>query len=360
MTGIIAKLLCRTRRATVVAVAAAFVAAQAQAAAPPCYHGVNLSGAEYGERDGVLGTNYTYPSPGTVQYFADKGMTAVRLPFKWERLQPVLGRPLAEPELQNLKDAVDLILDSGMAVILDPHNFGYYDKTRVSQPPATDLAFGDFWARLATEFANRNGVLFGLMNEPHDIQAADWLKLANTAIRNIRAAGARNMILVPGTNWSGAWTWEIDRLGGGSNADVMLGVKDPLDFYAYEFHQYLDSDSSGTHATCEGAEQARQGLANVTDWLRKNGKRGFLGEFGAAANSKCLTGLRRVIDTMEKSGDVWLGWTYWAAGDWWPANEPFNIQPRKGRDSQQLRAITIGLENRPTTTRDCSAVKPLN
>jgi endoglucanase len=335
-----------------------FVSNSAFAAPGLCYRGINLSGAEYGERDGVLGTNYTYPSEKTVEYFASKGMNVVRLPFKWERLQPVLNQPLDETELQNLKDAVELIGENGMAVILDPHNFGYYDKNQVTKAPATDLAFGDFWARLAVEFANQDGVLFGLMNEPHDIKATDWLGAANAAIQSIRTVGARNMILVPGTLWSGAWTWDSDRLGGGSNAEVMLGIKDPLNHYAYEFHQYLDSDSSGTHATCEGADQAREGLSKVTAWLRKNKKLGFLGEFGAAANDPCLNGLKQVTNLMTENSDVWLGSTYWAAGDWWPADEPFNVQPRAGRDRKQMAVIAGVPARKAPLAPACVAVKP--
>lgn len=197
------------------------------AASQLCYRGINLSGAEYGDRDGVPGVNFTYPSEETVRYFAGKGMNVVRLPFRWERLQPVLSQPFDGAELQRLKDAVDLIQKHGMAVVLDPHNFGYYDKTQVTQQPATDLAFGDFWARLAIEFANRKGVLFGLMNEPHDIKAPDWLEAANTAIRSIRTVGARNLILVPGTNWSGAHSWSADVLGAAQMAQSCLASKIP-------------------------------------------------------------------------------------------------------------------------------------
>lgn len=311
-----------------------------------CYRGVNLSGAEYGARDGVLGTNYTYPSEATVQYFAAKGMTAIRLPFLWERLQPQLNARLDDTELEHLKKSVELIRSHGMAVVLDPHNFGYYDKAKVQDMPGGDIAFGDFWARLALEFGHDDGIVFGLMNEPHDITAPEWLKIANTAITAIRAMDAKNLILVPGTNWTGAWTWDADRAGG-SNASVMLGVKDPAGNYAYEFHQYLDADSSGTHSTCEGAEQARQGLERVTAWLRQNGRRGFLGEFGAAASEPCLAGLTQMMDVMKTNGDVWLGWTYWAAGDWWPPEEPFNVQPRKGRDKPQMKVIESAIRKLP-------------
>ena len=36
---------------------------------------------------------------------------------------------------------------------------------------------------------------------------ADWLVSANAAIAAIRSAGALQEILVPGTDWDGAWSW---------------------------------------------------------------------------------------------------------------------------------------------------------
>jgi len=357
MTGSMTEFLRRLLAGTVM-LAAAVQADSGFAASQLCYRGVNLSGAEYGERDGVANVNYTYPSEETVGYFASKDMNVVRLPFRWERLQPVLGQPFDRAEMQRLKEAVDLIQKHDMAVVLDPHNFGYYDKTQVTQAPATDLAFGDFWARLAIEFANRKGVIFGLMNAPHDIRAPDWLEAANTAIRSIRTVGARNLILVPGTNWTGAHSWSTDVLGGGANGTVMLGVKDPLDFYAFEFHQYLDADSSGTHPACDGSDSARQGLLDVTDWLRNNGKRGFLGEFGVPGTQPCLDGLKAVFGIMADNSDVWLGWSDWAAGEWWPPEEPMNVQPRNGKDRPQMKTITAAVGKKTPLAPGCTAVKP--
>jgi endoglucanase len=326
----------------------------AEAASGLCYRGINLSGAEYGERGGSVDKNYVYPAKETVSYFAGKGMNVVRLPFKWERLQPVLNQPLDKDELQRLKDAVERIHKSGMSVILDPHNYAYYDKTQINTAPVSDLAFGDFWARVAVEFANEPDTIFGLMNEPHDIKAPDWLKAANTAIRSIRTVGAHNLVLVPGTIWTGAHSWRQDALGGGSNATVMLGVSDPLKFYAYDFHQYLDSDFSGTHSTCEGADKAVAGIVDVTNWLRQNHARGFLGEFGAASNQPCLDGLQKMLDVVAKNGDVWLGWSYWAAGDWWPESEPFNVQPRQTPERPQMKLLATAA-TKQRVTKACSA-----
>ncbi|OWV81074.1 cellulase [Rhizobium sp. R634] len=335
--------------------AAALGPAPALAAGGPCYRGINLSGGEYGERGGIYGTNYTYPTEDTIAYFARQGMTIIRLPFRWERLQPALGGRLDDDELKRLKDTVGLVRKHGMAVLLDPHNFGYYDKTQVGTAPATNAAFANFWARLAVEFASQEGILFGLMNEPHDIKATDWLDAANAAIRSIRAVGARNLILVPGTAWSGAHSWEKDVIGG-ANGSVMLGVRDPLDFYAYEVHQYLDVDSSGTHPTCEGRDGAVEAIAGVTAWLKRNHKRGFLGEFGASTDKDCMSGLKEIYATMSGNSDVWLGWSYWAAGEWWPANEPFNVQPRKGEaERPQMRLLAEAAKAKAGSA--CTAVK---
>lgn len=328
-----------TLRTALAVLLLAMTGSPAAEAAPLCFRGVNLAGAEYGEGIGTYGKDYIYPSEKTVAYFAAKGMDTIRLPFKWERLQPQLGARLDGAELQRLRDAVTLIRKHGMRIVLDPHNYAYYGGKQIGSRDVPSFAFAEFWARLSVEFAGEKDVVFGLMNEPHDIAASDWLVAANAAIRAIRTVGANNLVLVPGTAWTGAHSWAADRPGG-SNATVMLGIEDPANNYAYEFHQYLDSDYSGTHTACDKAENAAAALLQVTDWLKTNGKRGFLGEFGAAANPQCLDGLENMLDVVAANGDVWLGWTYWAAGDWWPADEPMNVQPTADGDRRQLQVLT--------------------
>lgn len=313
-------------------------------AAGVCFRGVNISGAEYGKTDGIYGTNYIYPSSKTVQYFAKKGMNIVRLPFRWQRLQPVLGGRLDSEELARLRNAVELIRSNNMKVVLDPHNFGYYRKMKLMTPDLPGKFFADFWIRLSLEYANDEDVIFGLMNEPYDIEVTDWLAAVNQAIAGIRAAGARNLILVPGTNWSGASSWESKRRFG-VNGSVMSDVQDPAGNFAYEVHQYLDEDFSGTHDTCPKAKEAVNAILSFTKWLERHDARGFLGEFGGSKDDACLVGLKAMIEAMDQSPERWLGWTYWAAGDWWPETEGNNIQPTKSGDRPQLTAILEAVSN---------------
>jgi endoglucanase len=318
-----------------------------------CHRGINLSGAEYGVGKDVYGTNYIYPTDKTIAYFANTGMTMVRLPFRWERLQPVLGSKLSSTELELMKNAVELIRSHGMKVILDPHNFGYYDGKRMMTDELTAVQFADFWIRVALEFLNDEDILFGLMNEPYDIPAEDWLIATNRAIAGIRATGAKNMILVPGTHWSGASSWLKDKAGG-NNSKVMARVEDPADNFIYEFHQYLDDDLSGTHETCPNAHIALQGLEGVTNWLKQQNARGLLGEFGGSNDAACLAGLEKMVALMDQSPEQWFGWTYWAGGDWWPETEGNNIQPTAKGDRPQLAAIMR--ENFVSSDLSCSTI----
>lgn len=322
----------------VAAMTAIAIPLQANAA---CLSGVNLAGAEFGQGRGTYGKDYAYPSDETITYFADKGFNAVRLPFKWERLQPRLNRNFDKAERKRLSDTVKALRKAGMTVILDPHNYAYYGDQQIGSAAVPDSAFADFWSRLAADYKQDAGVQFGLMNEPHDAPATQWLASANAAIAAIRETGATNLVLVPGTIWSGAHSWEEER-DGGANGTVMLGIQDPADNNAYEVHQYLDGDFSGKASTCERADDAVKALERFTDWLKRNGKRGFLGEFGGSAEPACLDGLARMTALVHRENAVWTGWTYWAAGDWWPASEPLNIQPTADGDRPQLAALMSG------------------
>ena len=325
-------------------------------AAGSCFRGINLSGAEFGTVGGDHNTDYTYPSDITVRYFANKGFTSVRLPFLWERLQPKLNADFDAAELDRLQKTVELIRTNGMGIILDPHNYARYNGEVIGSDAVPAAAFADFWKRLATLFVGQKDVSFGLMNEPHDMLATDWLTGANAAISGIREAGAKNLVLVPGTSWTGAHSWEGDTYGG-SNADAMLGVVDPGGNYAFEVHQYLDDDFSGTKGNCSRSADAVTALTNFTQWLRGHKQRGYLGEFGAPGGADCVQGLADMISVVESNRDVWTGWSYWAAGDWWPESEPLNIQPTKRGDRPQMAALAAALKNVSHSGRACTALK---
>jgi endoglucanase len=296
------------------------------ATSQPCLRGVNVAGAEFGDLPGRYGYDYAYPTRETIASLAMMGITAIRLPFRWERLQPKLNAPLDPNELARLDMTVTAAKAAGLTTILDLHNFAYFNQKRLDSPEVGMNSFADFWGRLAKHYRSTREVAFGLMNEPYDLPARTWLIGANAAIASIRAAQARQLILVPGTAYSGAHSWTAD-LPVGNNGTTMLGIADPLDNFAFEFHQYLDSDYSGRAASCENGAAALASFKNVDRWLTDHRKRGFVGEIAASDRAECRTALANILDYLDTNPKRWIGWTIWAAGERWPASYPFNLQP---------------------------------
>lgn len=279
--------------------------------------GVNLAGAEF---DGQA----FWPNAGEMAYFRSKGMNHIRLPFKWERLQPTLGQPFNATYLANLRSVVAAANAEGLQVILDPHNYARFNGAVVGSGGLSNAQFAEFWTRLATEFRDNPQLIFGLMNEPNSMSTEAWLSAANAAIAAIRATGAQQLILVPGNAWTGAHSWAQDWYGT-PNGEVMGGIVDSANHFAYELHQYFDGDFSGLSPNCSaGVGQAQ--LSIVTAWLRARGKRGYLGEFAGGNNAACRSAIESALSYLHANDDVWLGWGWWAAGPQW-GEYIFTLEP---------------------------------
>ena len=298
------------------------------------YTGVNLAGAEFGATvlPGTYNTQYTYPTQTEVDYFRSKGLNTFRLCFRWERLQQSTNAVFNAAELNRFHSFVSATTAKKMYVILDPHNFQrYYPDPANFQSSAQglvgsavpDSAFVDFWSRLAAIYKTNDHVIFNLMNEPNSMPTEQLVISENAAIAGIRAAGATNLILVPGNQWTGAWAWSFNWYGT-PNAQAMLDIVDSANNFAFDVHQYLDSDNSGSHSDIVSETIGRERLEGFTDWLKTNNRRGFLGEFavpnaiiGTNASQNGDEALTNMLSYIQENSDVWLGWTWWAAGPWW-------------------------------------------
>lgn len=325
------------------------------------FTGVNLFGAEFGESSlpGNFGQHYTYPNAAEVDYFVGEGMNTFRLPFRWERLQRGLFDPLHATELSRMDTFVNYATSQGANVILDPHNFmRYHPDVNNFQSSTQGLvgvdpnvpvsAFADFWSRIADHYKDNDRVIFNLMNEPNTMQTAELVVAENAAIAAIRDTGAENLILVPGNQWTGAWAWQ-ETWYNGPNSVHMLDIVDPLDNYAFDVHQYLNSNSSGGDQSIVNENIGQERLVNFTNWLKANDLRGFLGEFavgdstiGDAPSQIGDEAISNMLDYMEANDDVWLGWTWWAAGPWF-TNYFFSLEPNNLGQPNQTDRIQMSV-----------------
>ncbi len=273
-----------TRRSLVgagLAIAASGVGSRASRSADAAsgrllFTGVNLAGGEFGKLPGTYGTDYTYPAPADIDYYVELGFNLIRVPFRWERLQPTLGAPFVAGDQALLTAVVDYAAGKGLHVVLDTHNYarrrladdGWAADHLIGSKLVPSAAFADFCARLAGAFQGTPSVIFGLMNEPWGIEPEEWLVIANEAIAALRREGASQLVLVPGVAYTGAHSWISAR------NTVMSNVVDPANNFAFEVHQYFDPDSSGTSPTAVGASSrigAHRGLSTMVPSKRLQG-----------------------------------------------------------------------------------------
>jgi len=277
------------------------------------YFGTNESGAEFGNTaiPGQLGKDYTWPSPSSIDYFMSNGFNTFRIPTMMERIAPPptgMTGPFNLTYVSGLDTIVSYITGKGGYAIVDPHNFGRYNGNIITDTSG----FQTFWQTLASRYASNGHVIFDTNNEYHDMDQSLVFSLNQAAINGIRAAGAtEQLILVEGNSYTGAWTWISS-----GNAASLISLTDPNHNFAYEMHQYLDSDGSGTSAVCVNNTIMESRLEAATQWCVQNNVRCFLGELGSGTDSVCTEALDQGIAYMQQSG-AWIGLTWWGAGPWW-------------------------------------------
>lgn len=311
--------------------------------------GVSLAGAEFGVESptfsnanpGTYAQDYIYPNRQTIEYFARRGLGILRIPFRWERLQPELGQPLNRVELARIRQVVAWAGQSGAVVVLDTHNYGRYRLLLRGRPrtvvideridgvaPVSSSLFADYWRRIGEAFAGDETVLgFGLMNEPHDMGRSDWKAISQQAVDAIRTVDRQTCVIVGGGGWSSAQRFP-------ENNGPRAWIADPADRVLYEAHCYFDSDGSGKYRRSYADElrddpqlpqRGVQRFGVFLDWCRRNGVTGFLGEFGIPGHS---AGWREVLNkalaSLQTTDTLAC---YWAAGQWWH-DYPLSVQPR--------------------------------
>jgi endoglucanase len=289
---------------------------------PVARPGINLSSAEYGNADSKMGYGYIYPNNTFFQNYAALGFKLVRLPFKLQRLQPVIKGPLDAANLAEITRCVAAAKANNQMIVLDAHNYGKRGTVIL-----TEADLSDFWAKVATAFKAQPHVAYGLMNEPAAFKPPEWRKVVDATVRAIRAKGSTQLLMVPGAGWNGAHSWVS-----GGNAAAFDSFTDTN--FMFEVHQYLDNDSSGTHHDQYTPGSGSTRLKAVTDWARWRGKKLFLGEFGFALPAGEVEA-RALMQYMTDNSDVWAAHAYWAGGPWW-GSYPYSSEPKGGTPNPQV------------------------
>lgn len=239
-----------------------------------------------------------------------------RVAFLLERMCPLeygLGARFNETYFSYYNDAITAITKKGAYAILDPHNYMRYNDP--SQQPATGSVIGNtsdpaaastsqfqtFWNELAGRYKHNPNVIFGIMNEPHDMPTSLVLQNDQAAINGIRAAGAEQLIIAPGNGYTGGHVWNTTAEGDAPSADYLYMIRDPINNTAIDIHEYLDYDFSGQHSVCNQSFPAN--MYGLTEWLRTYQLKAMVTEFGGDNNTMCDQYLTQAVEYMADNAE---------------------------------------------------------
>jgi endoglucanase len=239
--------------------------------------GVTVNGGEFGSpidrrtasfsnrTPGRYNTWYHYDRAGTFEFLADRGVGHVKIPFRWERLQPELGGPLDDAEVRRIKDVVRRARGAGLPVILDMHNYGAYYlsngdhgvRRAIGSRHVGVADFADAWRRISQVFDDNPGVLaYALMAEPFDMPSVGsrspaevWEQASQAAVTAIRGRGDDTLVSISGYGWDAVQVF--------TRFHPDAWIDDPEDNVLYEVHHYWDGESSGDYARSYSDELAR-------------------------------------------------------------------------------------------------------
>lgn len=246
----------------------------------------------------------------------DDHFNIFRLPVGWQWLvNNNLGGTLDATKIGQYDQLVQACLATGASCIIDIHNYARFNgKVIGSAGGPTDDQFVSLWTQLAKRYGSNNKILFGLMNEPHDLPSvttwAATVQKVVTAVRGTAGGSARNTILLPGSSWSSAAALPTEA------GPALLGVTNPdgtTDGLVFDVHKYLDSDNSGTHTECT-TDNVSGAFEPLAAWLRQHGRQALNTETGGGNTQSCETDLCAQLAFMRKNTDVFLGVVGWAAG----------------------------------------------
>jgi len=245
--------------------------------------------------------------------------------------------------LAMVDSAVKMILDQGLAVIIDIHPDGDF-KARLATDDASVEQFEDFWRALAKHYStlDPDRVFFEVLNEPEFHDRYRWEGAQLRLVRAIREGAPNHTIIVAGANWSAV-----------SELLFMEPLRDPNIIYNFHFYEphifthqgatwstnfqhyltkvpYPSTPDNVLSAVSEApdavnqlqivqygldrwnAERVNAEIAMAAAWGKRWNVPLTCNEFGvyraAAAPKDRLAWIRDVRTALEKNG---MGWTMW-------------------------------------------------
>ncbi|WP_310122277.1 glycoside hydrolase family 5 protein [Pseudomonas oryzihabitans] len=313
--------------------------------------GLNLSGAGFAGQvvPGVNGTNYIFPVEAYFKQWSQKGVRFIRFPILWERLQPKLFGEFDETYAKLIDITFSYAAKHDVKIILDLHNYARYRGSVIGTGAVPYSSYQDVITKIARRWSSQSALYaYDIMNEPHDTTAY-WPTAAQYGINGIRSVDTTRPIMIEGNGWAEATRWPQWN-------DSLLNLKDPANSLIFEAHTYFDENAGGSYSNTDVSRlSANYGVERVrpfVEWLKKNGKQGYIGEFGVPDDDpRWLVIMDNMLSYLRQ---YCIPSTYWAAGPGW-GDYKLSVEPINGVDRPQWGVLKKYLE-----PGGCRRVGPFN
>ena len=266
------------------------------------------------------------------------GFNIFRIPVAWQSLvsNDLITNQLNDDFMTNVYDPiVNECSAMGAHCIVDIHNYARWWNETIGHGGPDSSTLATTWSQLDAHYSNQPTAIFGIMNEPHDLDMTVWAQTVQEVVTAIRSAGATDqIILLPGTDYTNAGAFPDQ-----SGPYLDEGITNPdgsTTNLIYDVHQYFDG--SGTRTTCPDSEVGTfQDLAN---YMSSTGRQAFVSEIGGGNNDACVQMVVPALQNINQNGEHYLGWTSWAAGAF-SADYELNEVPNADGTDQYLMANAL-------------------
>jgi len=264
-------------------------------------------------------------------------------------LQPRLFGELDETYAKLIDRTFSYAAKYDVKVILDLHNYARYRGGVIGTDAVPYTSYQDVTTKIARRWSAQSALYaYDIMNEPHDATAY-WPTAAQYGINGVRVVDATRPIMIEGNGWAEATRWPQWN-------DSLLNLKDPANNLIFEAHTYFDENAGGSYSNTDvsrlsvnyGVERVRPFI----EWLKKNGKQGYIGEFGVPDDDpRWLIIMDNMLIYLRQNC---IPSTYWAAGPGW-GDYKLSVEPVNGVERPQWAVLKKYLE-----PNGCRMVGPFN
>jgi aryl-phospho-beta-D-glucosidase BglC (GH1 family) len=310
---------------------------------------LNLSGAGFAPHvlPGINGTNYIFPVESYFQQWSARGIKTFRFPIIWERLQPKLGGPLDANYVALIDRTFGYAQKHNIKIILDLHNYARYRGQIIGTSGVPYARYQEIMTKIAQQWSKQPALYaYDIMNEPNGALAY-WINAAQYGINGVRAVDKTRPIIVEGNGWSSATRWAEWN-------DGLLNLKDPSNNIIFSAHSYFDENAGGSYGAVDVNKlDVMYGVERVkpfVEWLKKHGKRGYIGEFGVPDNNPRWNIL--MDNMLAYLKDNCVPASYWAAGPGW-GNYFMSVEPVNGKERPQWPTL-----KKYMATTSCTEIGP--